>query len=65
MIKEDSPHRKAMLLDSVVYKALAAMKIATPYKKSDSWGEQERQRVFRYLILELHKQSKENPRLHS
>lgn len=54
-----------MLLDSVVYKALAAMKIATPYKKSDSWGEQERQRVFRYLILELHKQSKDNPRLHS
>ena len=44
------------------------MKIATPYKGSASFGEPERQRVMRHLILELCKiydKAHTNPRLYS
>lgn len=50
---EETPHIKAIYIDDSVTQAINAMKIATPYKKSDSWGEPERLRVMKHLILEL------------
>ena len=42
--------------------------IATPYKKSDAYGENQRERVMKHLILELCKiydKAATNPRLYS
>jgi hypothetical protein len=39
---EETPHIKAIYIDDAVTQAINAMKIATPYKKSDAIGEPER-----------------------
>lgn len=51
--EEETPHIKAIYIDDAVTQALNAMKIATPFKKPEEYGEDIRQRVFRHLILEL------------
>lgn len=69
MADETSPHVKAILIEESVTQAISAMKIATPYKKSDAYGEPERKRVMRHLILEICKvyecAHNRNPRLYS
>lgn len=65
---EETPHIKAIYIDDSVTQAINAMKIATPYKKSDSWGEPERQRVMKHLILEfckMYEKGGQNPKLYS
>jgi hypothetical protein len=65
---EATPHMKAIYIDDAVTQAMNAMKISTPYKKSDAFGEPERQRVMRHLILEMCKiydKANTNPRLYS
>jgi hypothetical protein len=68
MTDEPTPHLKAIYIEDAVTQAINAMKIATPYKSSDSIGEPERQRVMKHLILEVCKiydKAKQNPRLYS
>lgn len=47
----ETPHEKAICIDQAVTSAMNAMKIATPWKAADKYGEPERQRIMRYLIL--------------
>ena len=49
------PHVKANYIEEAVSQAILATKIATPYKKSDAWGEPQRMRTMKYLILKLTK----------
>ena len=51
--EEYTPHRKAMVIEQAVKMAIMALQMALPYRRSDAIGEPERQRVMRYLILEL------------
>jgi|LakMenEpi03Aug12_release.lakeMendotaPanAssembly.Ray.scaffolds.fasta_scaffold3675544_1 hypothetical protein len=39
MQEEEMPHAKANYIEEAVTFAITATKIATPYKKSDAWGE--------------------------
>lgn len=50
---EYTPHRKAIVIERAVKMAITAMQVALPYRKTDAIGEPERQRVMRFLLLEL------------
>ena len=39
---EETPHLKAIYIDDAVNQAINAMKIATPYKGTDAFGEPDR-----------------------
>lgn len=59
---------KAIYIDDAVTQAIDAILISTPYKKSDAFGEPDRMRVMRHLLLEyckIYDRANTNPRLYS
>lgn len=64
----ETPHAKALLIEQAVTDAMLVLQIVTPYKTSDKYGEGDRQRVMRVLMLEtckMYHRYKITPRLHS
>ena len=51
----DTPHAKAQIIEQAVNSAMNSMKIAAPYKSSSTYGEDLRQHLMRFLILQMFK----------
>ena len=48
----ETPHAKAMVIETAITEAVQAIQIATPYKFDAKFGEDDRRRIIRFLLLE-------------
>jgi hypothetical protein len=53
IVDEETPHQKAIFIKEAVEQAENAIRISTPYMQYADFGEPDRQRVMRYLMLRL------------